>query len=174
MSLGPNRLRGFLLCPASFNSHKPAIAMSLKERINEDMKSAMRARETARLAAIRLLLAAIKQREVDERITLDDDAVIAVIDKMQKQRRDSVSQYEAAGRMDLADAEKAEMQVLAAYLPQALSDEEIDAAITEALNEVGVSGPAAMGKLMAILKPRLAGRADMTEVSKRVKTKLAQ
>ena len=147
--------------------------MTLKERINEDMKAAMRARETARLGAIRLLLAAIKQKEVDERITLDDAAVIAIAEKLIKQRRDSVSQYEAANRQDLADAEKAEIAVLSAYMPAALSDAEIDAAISASISESGATGPADMGKLMAVLKPKLAGRADMSAVSARVKTALA-
>ncbi|MDP5238086.1 GatB/YqeY domain-containing protein [Uliginosibacterium sp. 31-16] len=147
--------------------------MSLKERISEDMKSAMRAKETAKLGAIRLLMAAMKQREVDERITLDDAAVIAITEKLIKQRRDSVSQYEAANRQDLADAEKAEIAVLSAYMPAALSDAEIDAAISASISEAGATGPADMGKLMAALKPKLAGRADMSAVSARVKTALA-
>ena len=147
--------------------------MTLKERITEDMKAAMRARETATLGAIRLLLAAIKQKEVDERIVLDDAAVVAVIDKMLKQRRDSMAQYEAAGRSDLADAEKFEAQLLTAYLPAGLSAEEIAAAIVAAIGETGAAGPGDMGKAMAVLKPRLAGRADMTEVSKLVKARLS-
>jgi uncharacterized protein YqeY len=146
--------------------------MSLKERINEDMKAALRARETARLGALRLLLAAIKQREVDERIQLDDAAVLAVIDKMQKQRRDSIAQYQAGGRQDLADAERFEAEVLQSYMPAGLSGEEIDAAVAAALTETGAAGPGDIGKLMAVLKPRLAGRADMAEVSKRVKAAL--
>ena len=150
------------------------LGMSLKERINEDMKAALRARETARLGAIRLLLAAIKQKEVDERVVLDDAAVLAVIDKMQKQRRDSITQYEAAGRQDLADAEKFEADVLRAYMPAGLSDEEIGAAVAVAVAETGAAGPADMGKVMAVLKPALAGRADMAEVSKRVKTALTR
>lgn len=147
--------------------------MTLRERINEDMKAAMRAREATKLAAIRLLLAAIKQKEVDERIVLDDNAVIAVIDKMLKQRRDSIAQYEAAGRKDLADAEQFEASLLTAYMPAGLSSEEITAAIAAAIRASGASGPGDMGKVMAILKPKLAGRADMTEVSKLVKTRLA-
>ncbi len=147
--------------------------MTLKERINEDMKAAMRARETAKLAAIRLLLAAVKQREVDERIVLDDSAVVAVIDKMLKQRRDSIAQYEAAGRQDLADAEKFEVEVLTAYMPAGLSAGEIAAAVAAAVAEAGASGPGDMGKVMGVLKPKLAGRADMTEVSKLVKAALA-
>ncbi|MDR2240794.1 MAG: GatB/YqeY domain-containing protein [Zoogloeaceae bacterium] len=154
--------------------------MSLKARINEDMKTAMKARETARLGAIRLLLAAIKQREVDERIELDDAAVLAVIDKMLKQRRDSITQYEQAGRQDLADAEKFESRVLSAYLPQPFSAEEIQAAVAEAIATVatvaasGAAGPQDMGKVMAALKPKLAGRADMSQVSGLVKAALSK
>ncbi|WP_305075432.1 GatB/YqeY domain-containing protein [Propionivibrio sp.] len=148
--------------------------MTLKERINEDMKAAMRARESARLAAIRLLLAAIKQKEVDERVQLDDAAVIAVIDKMLKQRRDSIAQYQAAGRQDLVDAEQFEANVLQAYMPASLSAEEIAAAVESAVAETGAAGPGDMGKVMGVLKPRLAGRADMTEVSKQVRAVLAK
>ena len=147
--------------------------MSLKERINEEMKAAMRAGEAKKRDAIRLLLAAIKQKEVDERITLDDAAIIAVIDKMLKQRRDSITQYEAAGRQDLADTEKFESAVLSAYLPAKMSVAEIAAAIAAALAETGAKTPADMGKLMAVLKPRLAGKADMAEVSRLVKAALA-
>ncbi|QDX81799.1 glutamyl-tRNA amidotransferase [Denitratisoma sp. DHT3] len=146
--------------------------MSLKLRINEDMKTAMRAREAARLGALRLLLAAIKQKEVDERVELDDAGVIAVIDKMQKQRRDSISQYEAAGRQDLADAEKFEAEVLAAYLPAALSEAELAAIVAAAVSESGAASAADMGKVMALIKPRVAGRADMGLVSKLVKSRL--
>lgn len=148
--------------------------MNLKESIAEDMKAAMRARETARLGTIRLLMAAMKQKEVDERIELDDAGIVAIIDKLIKQRRDSASQYEAAGRMDLADAEKAEIVVLTAYMPAALSDTEIEAAVAAAIAETGASGPADMGKLMGLLKPRLTGRADMTAVSAKVKAALAR
>ena len=147
--------------------------MTLKERITEDMKNAMRAGETAKRDAIRLLQAAIKQREVDERIVLDDAAVISVIDKMLKQRRDSITQYEAANRQDLADAEKFEADLLVGYMPAGLSDDEIAAAVASAVAEVGAAGPGDMGKVMAVLKPKLVGRADMTEVSKRVKAALA-
>jgi len=147
--------------------------MNLKERITEDMKVAMRARETARLGAIRLLLAAIKQREVDERIILDDAAILAVIDKMIKQRRDSITQYAAGGRQDLVDAEKFEVEVLSAYLPAGLSADEVAAAVVAAISTTGAASPADMGKVMAVLKPQLAGRADMSEVSKLVKTRLA-
>ena len=147
--------------------------MTLKERINEDMKAAMRAGETGKRDAIRLLLAAIKQKEVDERIVLDDAAVVAVIDKMLKQRRDSIAQYASAGRQDLVDTEQFEVNVLSTYMPAALSVEEIDAAVAAALAETSASGSGDMGKVMAVLKPKLAGRADMTEVSKRVKVALA-
>ncbi len=148
--------------------------MSLKERITEDMKAAMRAKETVRLSAIRLLLAAIKQKEVDERITLDDAATLAIIDKLLKQRRDSVTQYAAAGREDLASIERQEIEVLTAYMPAGLSDAEIDAAIQAAIAETGAAGPADMGKLMALLKPKLAGRADMAQVSAKIKAALAK
>ena len=146
--------------------------MSLRERINEDMKTAMKAKETARLAAIRLLLSAVKQKEVDERISLDDAAVVAVVEKLTKQRKDSATQYEAAGRMDLADAEKFEITVLAAYLPEKMAADELAAAVDAAMAETGARAPADMGKLMAVLKPRLAGKADMAEVSKLVKARL--
>ena len=147
--------------------------MGLKERINEDMKSALRARETARLSALRLLLAAIKQREVDGRVALGDSEVVAVIDKMLKQRRDSIAQYEAAGRQDLADVEKLEISVLQTYMPQALGQGEIEAAVANAIAQSGASGPQDIGKVMAALKPILAGRADMAKVSALVKAKLA-
>jgi uncharacterized protein YqeY len=147
--------------------------MSLKARITEDMKSAMKAKETAKLSAIRLLLAALKQKEVDERVELDDTAVVAVIEKLTKQRKDSVTQYEAAGRQELADAEKFEIAVLAVYLPEKMSTEETAAAVAAAVAATGAKGPADMGKLMAVLKPQLAGKADMAEVSKLVKAALA-
>lgn len=147
--------------------------MSLKVRINEDMKAAMRAKESARLSALRLLLAAVKQREVDERIKLDDAAVLAVVDKMLKQRRDSVAQYEAAQRFDLANAERFEIDVLSAYKPAGLNADQIAAAVDEAIKATGASGAADMGKLMAVLKPQLAGKADMAEVSKLVKSRLS-
>jgi len=147
--------------------------MSLKARITVDMKTAMKAKESAKLGAIRLLLAAVKQREVDERIELDDAAVVAVIEKLTKQRKDSVTQYEAAGRQDLADAEKFEIAVLATYLPEKMSAEETAAAVADAIAETGAKGPADMGKLMGVLKPRLAGKADMAEVSRLVKAALA-
>ena len=146
---------------------------SLKDQITEDMKSAMKARESERLAAIRLLLAAIKQREVDERITLDDAAVVAVVDKLIKQRRDSVSQYEQAGREDLAAAERAEIDVLTPYLPAQMAAEEVAAAIKTAIAQTGATGPGDMGKVMGILKPQLAGKTDLAAVSQQVKAALA-
>jgi uncharacterized protein len=148
--------------------------MSLKDRINDDMKAAMRARETERLGTIRLLLAAIKQREVDDRVTLDDVAVTAVIDKMIKQRKDSISQFETAGRTDLVDKEKAELDVLSAYMPEQLGEAEIVAEVQAAIAQVGAAGPQDMGKVMGVLKPKLAGRADMTAVSAQVKAALAK
>jgi hypothetical protein len=148
--------------------------MSLKQQISEDMKSAMRAKETARLGAIRLLLAALKQREVDERIELTDADVLAIIDKMMKQRRDSLSQYEAAGRQDLADIEKFEMTVLQGYMPQQLTATEIDTAIELAISASGAANAQDMGKVMAILKPQLAGRADIGKVSAQVKSRLSK
>ena len=148
--------------------------MSLKDKITEDMKTAMRARDTQRLGAIRLLTAAIKQKEVDERIELDDAQVQAIIDKMIKQRRDSISQFEAGGRQDLADAEKSELAVLSAYMPAALSDAEIQSEVVAAVASTGAAGPQDMGKVMAVLKPKLAGRADMTAVSALVKSALAK
>ena len=130
--------------------------------------------ETERLGTIRLLLAAIKQREVDERITLDDAAITAVIDKMIKQRKDSISQFEAAGRTDLADKEKAELAILSAYMPAQMSDAEIVAEVQAAVAQTGAAGPQDMGKVMGVLKPKLAGRADMTAVSAQVKAALAK
>lgn len=148
--------------------------MSLKVRIQEDMKSAMKARESERLAAIRLLMAAMKQKEVDERIELDDAGIVGVIDKMIKQRRDSITQYEAAGRTDLAARERAEVEVLSAYLPQALSETEIDALIEDAVARSGAASMQDMGKVMGLLKPQMAGRADMGAVSARIKARLAR
>jgi len=137
------------------------------------MKAAMRARDTARLSAIRLLLAAIKQREVDERIELEDAAVVSVIEKMIKQRRESIAQFESAARNDLADAEKAELEVLSAYLPKPMSEAEVEKAVAAAIAESGAAGVKEMGKVMALLKSRLAGRADMGRVSALVKARLA-
>ncbi|MBI4937046.1 MAG: GatB/YqeY domain-containing protein [Nitrosomonadales bacterium] len=147
--------------------------MSLKQQISEDMKTAMRARDTARLGAIRLLLAAIKQREVDERIELSDADVIVIIEKMIKQRRDSISQFEAAGRQELADAEKFEISVLQSYMPQPMSEAEVATAIAEAIASSGAKSPQEMGKVIALLKPKLAGRADMGKVSAQVKASLS-
>ena len=147
--------------------------MSLKARITDDMKDALRAKDAARLSTLRLLLAAIKQREVDERKETSDADVLAIIDKMVKQRRDSIAQFEAGHRKDLADAERAEIEVLQSYRPAQLSDAEIDAAIVAALEQAGTAGPAAMGRVMGTLKAQLAGRADMAAVSARVKAKLS-
>ncbi|HEX7455254.1 MAG TPA: GatB/YqeY domain-containing protein [Gallionella sp.] len=148
--------------------------MSLRQQITDDMKTAMRAKDVARLSAIRLLLAAMKQREVDERIELSDADVVAIIEKMNKQRRDSISQYEAAGRQDLADVEKFEMSGLAAYMPQQLADAEVMAAVVEAIAAVGAAGPQDMGKVMGLLKPKLAGLADMGRVSVLIKAQLSK
>lgn len=147
--------------------------MSLKVRISEDMKSAMRAKDSARLGAIRLLQAAIKQREVDERIELDDMKVIEAIEKMLKQRRDSISQYEAANRHDLADVEKFEVSVLQEYLPQALTEDEIKAILEQVVAETSASGIKDMGKVMAAVKPLVVGRADMGKISGLIKSRLS-
>jgi len=147
--------------------------MTLKQQITEDMKTAMRAKDSARLGAVRLLLAAIKQKEVDERIELDDIAVIAIVEKLLKQRKDSASQYQAAGRLDLADQENFEIGVLNAYMPQALGADEVDALILQAVAETGATSARDMGKVIAWLKPKLAGRADMAAVSALVKNALA-
>jgi hypothetical protein len=147
--------------------------MTLKARITEDMKDAMRAKDAARLSTIRMLLAAIKQREVDERIVLTDADVLAVIDKMLKQRKDSITQFVAGRREDLAAIERAEVAVLTAYMPAQLSEAEVDAEITAAMAATGAAGMAGMGKVMAILKGSLAGRADLSAVSAKVKARLA-
>jgi uncharacterized protein YqeY len=147
--------------------------MSLKDQITEDMKTAMRAKDSARLGTIRLLQAAMKQKEVDERITLDDAAVIAIVDKLIKQRKDSVTAYVQAQRQDLADQETSEIKVLEAYLPQRLSPEEIQAAVKAIVTQVGASGPGDMGKVMGAVKAQLAGKADMGLVSAAVKAALA-
>ena len=148
--------------------------MSLKQQITEDMKTAMRAKETARLGAIRLLLAAMKQREVDERIELTDADVVAIIEKMLKQRRDSISQYKAANRQDLVDVEEFEVSILQTYMPQQLSEAEVIAAIAEAIAATGAAGPHDMGKVMGVVKPKLAGRADMGKVSGLIKAQLTK
>ena len=147
--------------------------MSLKQRLTDDMKAAMKGGDKDRLGVIRLINAAIKQREVDERVELDDAQVLAVMEKMVKQRRDSVSQYEAAAREDLAAIERAEIAVIAQYLPEKMGEDAIRAAIAAAIAETGASGPADMGKLMGVLKPKLAGQADMGQVSALVKQALA-
>ncbi len=148
--------------------------MSLKDQINEDMKSAMRAKDAARLLTIRGLMAAMKQKEVDERVTLDDAAVIAIVDKLIKQRKDSISQFAAAGRTDLVEKETAELQVLEAYLPARMSAEEITAEVAKIVAELGATGPGDMGKVMGAVKAKLAGKADMALVSAAVKQALAR
>ena len=147
--------------------------MSLKEQLTEDMKAAMRAKETGRLAAVRLIISEVKRKELDDQTQLDDTQVLAVIEKMIKQRKDSITQFEAGNRADLADIEKAEMVILSAYMPAGLSDEEIAAEVAAAVAATGATGPQDMGKLMGVLKPKLAGRADMTVVSNLVKKALA-
>lgn len=147
--------------------------MSLKDQITEDMKAAMRAKDTERLGTIRLLLAACKQREVDERIVLDDAAVVALVDKLIKQRKDSIEAFTKAQRMDLADKESAELKVLQAYLPQRMSADEVLAAVKAIVTEVGASGPGDMGKVMGVVKARLSGKAEMAAVSAAVKAALS-
>ena len=147
--------------------------MSLKDQITDDMKAAMRAKESERLSTIRLLIAEIKRKEVDERVEVDDAQVVAIVEKMIKQRKDSITQFENGGRQDLADKEKSELAVLSAYMPAGLSDEEIVAEVAAAVAASGAAGPQDMGKVMGILKPKLAGRADMTAVSAQVKKALA-
>ena len=146
--------------------------MTLKHRVTEDMKQAMRDRATARLSTIRMLLAAIKQREVDERIELDDTQVLTVIEKLAKQRRESIVQFEKGGRPDLVATEQGELELLLAYLPAQLNEAEIAELVSVALRETGAQSPADMGKVMAVLKPKLAGRADVGKVSAMIKTKL--
>ena len=146
--------------------------MTLKARITEDMKNAMRAHDAARLSTIRLLLAAIKQREVDGRVEVTDAEVLGILDKMVKQRKDSITAFEAGHRADLADAERAEIGVLQAYLPQPLSPAEVEAMITEAIAATGAAGAAGIGKVMAVIKPKLAGRADLAAASALVKARL--
>lgn len=147
--------------------------MSLKARITDDMKTAMRAKETMRLGTIRLLLAAIKQKEIDERIQLDDAAISSIVEKLIKQRKDSISQFQAAGRDDLVAVEQAELLVLQAYLPEQLSAAEVEAAVAAAIAESGAASAKDMGKVMGLLKPRLAGRADMGQVSALIKARLS-
>jgi uncharacterized protein YqeY len=146
--------------------------MSLKNTITEDMKTAMRAKDTARLGTVRLLLSAMKQKEVDERVELTDADVLSIIEKMLKQRRESIAQYEKAARNDLADVEKAEIAVLSAYLPQQMTEAEVAEAVLAAIKESGAAGPKDMGKVMGLLKSRLAGRTDMGKLSGLVKSKL--
>jgi uncharacterized protein YqeY len=148
--------------------------MGLKDQITEDMKSAMRAKDTVRLSTVRLLLAAIKQKEVDERITLDDAQVVSVVDKLVKQRKDSIAAYTQAGRQDLADTESAEMQVLQGYLPQRLGAEEVQAEVDALVAELGAAGPGDMGKVMGAAKAKLAGKAEMALVSAAVKAALSR
>ena len=147
--------------------------MSLKERITDDMKTAMRAKDSERLGTIRLLQSAMKQKEVDERIELDDTAIVAIVDKMIKQRKDSIAAFEQAARQDLVDKEKAELAVLSAYLPERLSAQELTDAVQAIVKELGASGPGDMGKVMGAVKTRLAGKADMGAVSAAVKAALA-
>jgi uncharacterized protein YqeY len=147
--------------------------MSLKDQITEDMKTAMRAKDSERLSTIRMLLAAVKQKEVDERISVDDVSLVAIVDKLIKQRKDAISQFTAAARQDLADKETAEVKVLEAYLPQRLSAEEIQAAVAAIVTELGAKGPGDMGKVMGAVKTQLAGKADMGLVSAAVKAALA-
>lgn len=148
--------------------------MSLKARITEDMKTAMRAKDSARLGTIRLLQAAMKQKEVDERIELDDAAIVAIVDKLIKQRKDSIAAFESAGRQDLADQEKAELEVLKVYLPERMGETEIAAAVQTIVAELGACGPGDMGKVMGAVKAQLAGKADMGLVSAAVKAALAR
>jgi uncharacterized protein len=147
--------------------------MSLKDQIQNDMKAAMRGGDKARLGVIRLITSAIKQREVDERITLDDTAVMAILEKMIKQRRDSIAQFQAGGRPELAEAEQAEIAILQAYLPAALSEAELEAIIQAAVAESGAAGIKDMGKVMGLVKPKVQGRADMGAVSAKIKAKLS-
>ena len=146
--------------------------MPLRERLNDEIKAAMKAREQEKLNALRLMLSAVKQREVDERITLDDAGVIAVVEKMIKQRKDSISQYEKAARQDLADKEKFEIGVIEAYLPQQLGQDEIDTIVADAIQSTGAKSPADMGKVMGVVKAKAAGKADMGAVGARIKAKL--
>ena len=147
--------------------------MSLKDQITEDMKTAMRAKDSEHLLTVRTLLAAMKQKAVDERVVLDDVAIVAIVDKLVKQRKDSIAAFESGNRQDLADKEKAEMLVLQAYLPQRMSAEETTAAVQAIVAELGATGPGDMGKVMGVVKTRLAGKADMGQVSAAVKAALA-
>jgi uncharacterized protein YqeY len=148
--------------------------MSIKARLQDDIKSAMRARESDRLITLRLVTAAIKQKEVDERVELDDAAVLAILEKLVKQRKDSIAQFQAGGRQDLVDKEQAELLVLATYMPERITDSELAAAVDAAIAQTAAAGPQDMGKVMAILKPQLSGRADMGQVSQLLKSRLAR
>ena len=164
------RLRSQMLPQKMYEQYQ---VTTLKHQITEDMKAAMRARDSARLSTVRLLLAGLKQKEVDERVELADADVVSIIERMIKQRRESIAQFEKASRQDLADKEKAEIGVLSAYLPQRMGDAEIQNEINSIISETGATGPKDMGKVMALLKPRLAGRADMGAVSSLVKSRLS-
>ena len=163
-------MRAFVFSSLDFH---PLTAMSLKARISEDMKAAMRAKEADRLGTIRMLMAAMKQKEVDERVELDDAMIVSIVDKLIKQRKDAAQQYTAAARQDLADKENSEIVVLEGYLPQRLSADEINAAVKAIVVEIGAAGPGDMGKVMGVVKLRLAGQADMGLVSAAVKAALA-
>jgi uncharacterized protein YqeY len=174
--------RAFAIVARGFRSEHPGLypsskpiepTMSLKLRISDDMKAAMRAKEVDRLGTIRMLMAAMKQKEVDERVELDDAMIVAIVDKLIKQRKDAAQQYEAGARQDLADKEKAEIVFLEVYLPQRLSADEVLAAVKAIVAEIGASGPGDMGKVMGVVKQRLAGQADMGQVSAAVKAALA-
>lgn len=149
------------------------MSASLKDRLTEDMKSAMRAKDKGRLQTVRLMLSAVKQQEVDTRLELDDAAILAILDKLVKQRRDSIQQFEAAERHDLADQEKSEMLIIQEYLPEQLSNDEIDALISEALEATGASAMSDMGKVMGMIKPKAQGRADMGKISGMIKSRLS-
>jgi uncharacterized protein YqeY len=169
----PKDNAGFVVSVESIPHFTETTAMTLKQQLTEDMKTAMRGGDKHRLGVIRLMLAAIKQREVDERIELDDTQVLGVLEKMLKQRKDSVSQFDAAGRDDLSTIEREEMVVIETYLPAKLGDDEIDALITAAIADTGATSPRDMGKVVAAVKEKAAGRADMGVVSGRIKARLA-
>jgi len=163
---------GFFYAIRSVPNHTKGFTMTLKEQITEDMKNAMRAKDAERLGTIRMLLAAIKQKEVDEQITVDDVMVVGLVDKLIKQRKDSIAAYEKAARQDLADKEAAEITVLQGYLPQRMSAEEVTLAVQQIVTAVGATGPGDMGKVMGAVKQQLAGKADMGQVSAAVKAAL--
>jgi uncharacterized protein YqeY len=166
-------MRVFVVLASFFTLTAPRHTMSLQQRISEDMKAAMRAKEAERLGTIRMLMAAMKQKEVDERVTLDDAMIVAIVDKLIKQRKDAAQQYEAGQRQDLADKEKYEIVVLESYLPQRLGADDVNAAVKAIVLELGAAGPGDMGKVMAVVKQRLAGQADMGLMSAAVKAALA-